>query len=174
MAPTSPAQTLVTSSVNPSRATPHLPEIPRSVSITSMSLAAQPSAAALPARAYWLLVDSVCSRTCAIEDCRRYISAARWRWLLVILCSPFTGASQHADGHVGQRRHRLGPRGPGQHGAAHRLPQLSAGKQLGIDRRDLRQHLWVPTTCVTRADALPSAVSRPVPGEPVLVRPDVG
>jgi len=35
-------------------------------------------------------------------------------------------------------------------------------------------HLWVPTTCVTRADALPSAVSRPVPGEPVLVRPDVG
>ena len=36
------------------------------------------------------------------------------------------------------------------------------------------QVLWVPTTCVTWADALPSAVSRPVPGEPVLVRPDVG
>jgi hypothetical protein len=35
-------------------------------------------------------------------------------------------------------------------------------------------HLWVPTTFVTWADALPSAVSRPVPGEPVLVRPDVG
>jgi hypothetical protein len=36
------------------------------------------------------------------------------------------------------------------------------------------EHVWVPTTCVTWADALPSAVSRPVPGEPVLVRPDVG
>ena len=35
-------------------------------------------------------------------------------------------------------------------------------------------HLWVPTTCVTWADALPSAVPRPVPGEPVLVRPNVG
>jgi MarR family protein len=33
--------------------------------------------------------------------------------------------------------------------------------------------LWVPTTCVTWADALPSAVSRPVPGEPVLVWADV-
>src|SRR5438477_514282 len=140
IAPTSPEQTLVTSSVNPSRGTPHLPEIPRSVSITSMSLRAQPSAAALLASAYWLLVDSVCSRTWAIEDWRRYISAVRSRWLLVILCSPFTAASQHADGHVGQRRHRLGPRGPGQHGGAHRLPQLSAGQQLGIDRRDLRQH----------------------------------
>src|SRR6516225_549012 len=108
IAPTSPLQTLVTSSVKPSRATPHLPEIPRSVSITSMSLRGQPSAAALSARPYWLLVDSVCSRTCAIEDWRRYISAVRSRWLLVILCSPFTAASQRADGHVGQRRHRLG------------------------------------------------------------------
>ena len=53
---------------------------------------------------------------------------------------PFTGASQHADGHVGQRRHRLGPRGPGQHGGGHRLPQLPPGQQLGVDRRDLRQH----------------------------------
>ena len=64
-------QTLVTSSVNPSRATPHLPEIPRSVSITSIEVDGQPSAAAVSARPYWLLVDSVCSRTCAIEDCRR-------------------------------------------------------------------------------------------------------
>ena len=60
----------MTSSVNPSRGTPHLPEIPRSVSITSMSLRGQPSAAAVSARAYWLLVDSVCSRSCAIEDWR--------------------------------------------------------------------------------------------------------
>ena len=79
IAPTSPLHILVTSSVNPSRATPHLPEIPRSVSITSMSLRAQPSAAAVSARPYWLLVDSVCSRTCAIEDWRRYTSAARSR-----------------------------------------------------------------------------------------------
>ncbi len=71
IAPTSPRHILVTSSVNPSRATPHFPEIPRSVSITSMSLRAHPSVAALSASAYWLLVDSVCSRTCAIEDCRR-------------------------------------------------------------------------------------------------------
>ena len=63
--------TLVTSSVNPSRATPHLPEIPRSVSITSIEVRGQPSAAAVSARPYWLLVDSVCSRTCAIEDWRR-------------------------------------------------------------------------------------------------------
>jgi len=70
IAPTSPRHILVTSSVNPSRATPHLPEIPRSVSITSMSLRGQPSAAAVSARAYWLLVDSVCSRSWAIEDWR--------------------------------------------------------------------------------------------------------
>jgi hypothetical protein len=46
---------LVTSSVNPSRATPHWPEIPRSVSITSIDVRAQPSAAAVSARPYWLL-----------------------------------------------------------------------------------------------------------------------
>jgi len=69
--PQSPRHILVTSSVNPSRATPHFPEIPRSVSITSMSLRAQPSPAAISARPYWLLVDSVCWRTWAIEDCRR-------------------------------------------------------------------------------------------------------
>ncbi|HEY2262784.1 MAG TPA: hypothetical protein VGI96_09180 [Streptosporangiaceae bacterium] len=79
IAPTSPEQARVTSSVNPSRATPHLPEIPRSASITSMSGRAQPSCAALPASAYWLLADSVCSRTWAIEDWRRYTSAARSR-----------------------------------------------------------------------------------------------
>jgi hypothetical protein len=33
--------------------------------------------------------------------------------------------------------------------------------------------LWVSTTYVTWADALQSAVPRPVPGEPVLVRLDV-
>ena len=71
IAPTSPRHILVTSSVNPSRATPHLPEIPRSVSITSIEVRAQPSPAAVSARPYWLLVDSVCSRTWAIEDCRR-------------------------------------------------------------------------------------------------------
>ena len=43
--------------------------------------------------------------------------------------------------HVGQRRHRLGPRGPGQHGGAHRLGQFSPGQQLGVDRRDLREQL---------------------------------
>ncbi len=71
IAPTSPVQTLVTSSVNPSRATPHFPEIPRSVSITSIEVDGHPSAAAVSARPYWLLVDSVCWRTCAIEDWRR-------------------------------------------------------------------------------------------------------
>ena len=71
IAPTPPLQTLLTSSVNPALATPHLPEIPRSVSITSIDVRAQPSPAAVSARPYWLLVDSVCSRTWAIEDCRR-------------------------------------------------------------------------------------------------------
>ena len=70
IAPTSPEHTLVTSSVKPSRGTPHLPEIPRSVSITSIEVRGQPSAAALSARAYWLLVDSVCSRSWAIGDWR--------------------------------------------------------------------------------------------------------
>ena len=50
--------------------------------------------------------------------------------------APFTRASQHADGHIGQRRHRLGPRGTSQASAAHRLLQLFAGQQLGVDRRD--------------------------------------
>ena len=34
-------------------------------------------------------------------------------------------------------------------------------------------NLKVPKTCVTWADALQSAVPRPVPGELVLARPDV-
>jgi hypothetical protein len=34
-------------------------------------------------------------------------------------------------------------------------------------------YLWVPKTCVTWADALESAVPRPVPGEPVSGHPDV-
>ena len=49
--------------------------------------------------------------------------------------------------------HRLGPRGPGQHGlgaaALTGLPQLSPGQQLGVDRRDLRQHRG--STCSPRA-----------------------
>ena len=70
IAPTSPEHTLVTSSVNPSRGTPHLPETPRSASITSIEVRGQPSAAALSASAYWLLVDSVCWRSWAIVDWR--------------------------------------------------------------------------------------------------------
>ena len=50
---------------------PPLAGDPRSVSITLMSSRAQPSAAALSASAYWSLVDSVWSRTWAIEDSRR-------------------------------------------------------------------------------------------------------
>ena len=71
IAPTSPQQTRRTSSVNPSRATPHRPETPRSVSITSTSGRAQPSRTASSASPYWRVVDSVCSRTCAIDDWRR-------------------------------------------------------------------------------------------------------
>ena len=37
-------------------------------------------------------------------------------------------------------RHRLRPRGAGQDGGAHGYGQLSARQQLGVDRRDLRQH----------------------------------
>jgi hypothetical protein len=62
------------------------------------------------------------------------------------------GASPHVN--VGCRagqavlacrgRHRFGPHGPGQHGTrqggGHRLRQFPPGQQLGIDRRDLRQH----------------------------------
>jgi len=50
-------------------------------------------------------------------------AAAGWKLgnTFLFLCSPFTRASQRRDGHVGQRRHRLGPRGPGQDGGAHRL-----------------------------------------------------
>ena len=71
IAPTSPEHTRRTSSVNPARATPHRPETPRSVSITSTSAWAQPRATATSARPYWRVVDSVCSRTWAIEDWRR-------------------------------------------------------------------------------------------------------
>ncbi len=71
MAPTSPRQTRVTRSLNPSRVTPKRPEIPRSVSITCTFAGAQPSRSASPASPYWRIVDSVCSRTWAIEDWRR-------------------------------------------------------------------------------------------------------
>jgi hypothetical protein len=61
------------------------------------------------------------------------------------LCSPFTATSRRGPQcrgrHVGQRRHCLGPRGPGQDGGAHPLGQFSPGQQLGIDRRDLREQL---------------------------------
>src|SRR5450755_3951441 len=40
-------------------------------------------------------------------------------------------------------------------------------------QRDIVRRLKVPKTCVTWADALQSAVPRPVLGEPVLARPDV-
>jgi hypothetical protein len=43
----------------------------RSVSITCTSLAGQPSRTASSARPYWRSVDSVCSRTCTIDDWRR-------------------------------------------------------------------------------------------------------
>ena len=71
IAPTSPEQTRRTSSVNPARATPHRPDTPRSVSITTTSGRAQPSRTASSASPYWRVVDSVCSRTCAIDDWRR-------------------------------------------------------------------------------------------------------
>src|SRR5690242_11374245 len=35
------------------------------------------------------------------------------------------------------------------------------------ERVAVRGYMWVPTTCVTWADALPSAVSRPVLDEPI-------
>jgi hypothetical protein len=65
-----------------SRATSALERASRVISIpkiasTSPEQTRVTSVAALPARAYWLLVDSVCSRTWAIEDWRRYISTAR-------------------------------------------------------------------------------------------------
>ena len=71
IAPTSPEQTRLTSSVNPARVTPHRPETPRSVSMTTTSWRAQPSETATSARPYWRVVDSVCSRTWAIDDWRR-------------------------------------------------------------------------------------------------------
>ncbi len=71
IAPTSPEHTRATSSANPARATPQRPETPRSVSITSTSRRAQPSCTASSASPYWRVVDSACSRTCAIDDWRR-------------------------------------------------------------------------------------------------------
>jgi hypothetical protein len=52
---------------------------------------------------------------------------------------------------------------------------------VGAGRTELAAAMGVPSvvvlraskTCVTWADALLSAVPRPVPGEPVLARPDV-
>ena len=70
IAPTSPKHTRATSSAKPSRATPQRPDTPRSVSITTTSPRAQPSRTASSASPYWRAVDSVCSRTCAIDDWR--------------------------------------------------------------------------------------------------------
>jgi hypothetical protein len=71
IAPTCPEQTMLTSSAKPSRTTPNRPETPRSVSITTTSRRAQPSRTASSTNPYWRVVDSVCSRTWAIDDCRR-------------------------------------------------------------------------------------------------------
>src|SRR6266536_2938448 len=45
---------------------------PRSASTTTICSASQPSSAAVPARPYCRLVDSVLNRTCATVDCRTY------------------------------------------------------------------------------------------------------
>jgi transposase InsO family protein len=71
--------------------------------------------------------------------------------LLVIFPSQFIAAAlQRRHRHVGQHRHRLDPENPGQHagrgGGVHRLSQLPPGQQLGVDRRDLRQHGWECST----------------------------
>jgi hypothetical protein len=68
IAPTSPVHTRDTSSANPARATPHRPDTPRSVSITTTSERTRPSRTASSTSPYWRMVDSVCSRTCAIDD----------------------------------------------------------------------------------------------------------
>jgi hypothetical protein len=79
IAPTSPRQTRDTNSRNPSRPCAVRPERPRSQSITSTALRAQPNATASSARAYCRAVDSVLSRTCARLDWRTYTIAARSR-----------------------------------------------------------------------------------------------
>ena len=57
--------------MNPERFAAERPDRPRSVSITSTFDADQPSRTATSARAYWRAVDSVFSRTWAIDDWRR-------------------------------------------------------------------------------------------------------
>ncbi len=70
IAPTSPAQTRPTSSLNPCRSLALPPETPRSWSITTTRALSQPSRSASSASAYWRSVDCVFSRTCASVDWR--------------------------------------------------------------------------------------------------------
>src|SRR6478672_5460196 len=99
---------------------------------------AHPNAVACSARAYCRAVDSVCSRTCASDDCRTYTNATRSRCDRVILVgtiATLTGASQHRLGHVRQHAHRLvPPRERGEHvGSEHFSTRLAPDQKLGVD-----------------------------------------
>src|SRR5712692_12008811 len=93
MAPTSPRHTRATTSLNPARLSAERPDNPRSASMTSMALAAQPSRAASSTRPYWRAVDSVLSRTWAREDWRTYTNPKRLRCDGVIFTCPRTTRS---------------------------------------------------------------------------------
>ncbi len=121
--PTRPIVTSVTSLANPFRESAVAADTPRSSSITMICDRAQPSAAARSASAYCSRVDSVCSRTCCLLDCRTYTTAARPRCSARIFCcgSPrsrylarlITPASRRAGRGPGcqhrQQRHRRSP-----------------------------------------------------------------
>src|SRR5712691_2075189 len=84
--PTRPIVTSATSLANPFRESAVAADTPRSSSITTTCDRAQPKTTARSASAYCSRVDSECSRTCCLLDCRTYTTAARSRCSGRILC----------------------------------------------------------------------------------------
>src|SRR6478672_13472756 len=108
---------------------------------------AHPNAVACSARAYCRAVDSVCSRTCANDDCRTYTNATRSRCdrlILVGIIATLTATSQHRLGHVRQHAHRLvPPRERGEHsGGGHLSTRLSPNRLC----KSQHNGLYVPST----------------------------
>ncbi len=133
--PTRPIVTSVTSRAKPLRESAVAADTPRSSSITITCVRAQPSATARSASAYCSRVDSECSSTCCLLDCRTYTTAARSRCSGRIFCCGcpclrylarlITTASRRAGRGPGrqhrQQRHHRSPPIRRQHRPDHRI-----------------------------------------------------
>jgi len=161
--------TSVTSRAKPSRESGTAADTPRSSSITMTWDRAQPSATARPASAYCSRVDSVCSRTWPLVDCRTYTIAARARCSgRIFSCGSPSGcmtaftvtASRRGRGPCREHRQQRHRRHPPPW--RHRRPDQRAGSRRRSGAQSHQDHLPQPADgqpSLPPATVLPRSVS---------------